>query len=53
MKYGKWVLAAGAVGMNYLAARAHDRAQEQFNALETRCFADHSRVLRGCGPIPG
>ncbi len=42
MKYGKWVLAAGAVGMNYLAARAHDRADEQFNALETRCFADHA-----------
>jgi hypothetical protein len=42
VKYGKWVLAAGAVGMNYLAARSHDRAQEQFDALETRCFADHS-----------
>ena len=42
VKYGKWVLAAGAVGMNYLAARAHDRAQERFDALETRCFADHS-----------
>jgi len=42
VKYGKWVLAAGAVGMNYLAARAHDRADERFSALETRCFADHS-----------
>jgi hypothetical protein len=42
VKYGKWVLAAGAVGMNYLAARAHDRAEEQFNALEDRCFADHT-----------
>jgi hypothetical protein len=28
--------------MNYLAARAHDRAEEQFNALEDRCFADHT-----------
>ena len=42
VKYGKWVLAAGAVGMNYLAARAHDRAEAQFDALESRCFADHS-----------
>ena len=42
VKYGKWVVAAGAVGMNYLAARAHDRAEEQFKALETRCFADHA-----------
>jgi hypothetical protein len=42
VKYGKWVLAAGAIGMNYLAARAHDRADEQFAALESRCFADHS-----------
>jgi hypothetical protein len=42
VKYGKWVLAAGAVGMNYLAARAHDRADERFSALETRCFAEQS-----------
>ena len=37
VKYGKWVLAAGAVGMNLLADRAHDRADEQFDALEDRC----------------
>jgi hypothetical protein len=42
VKYGKWVLAAGALGMNYLAARAHDRAQNNFDALEQRCFADHA-----------
>lgn len=42
VKYGKWVLAAGALGMNYLAARAHDRAQDNFDALEERCFADHA-----------
>lgn len=40
VKYGKWLLAAGALGMNYLAARAHDRADENFSALERRCFAD-------------
>ena len=42
VKYGKWALAAGALGMNYLAARAHDRADEQFAALESRCLADHA-----------
>lgn len=42
IKYGKWVLAAGAVGMNVLAARAHDRANEQFDALESRCFDDRA-----------
>lgn len=40
IKYGKWVLAAGALGMNYLAARAHDRADARFDALESRCAAD-------------
>ena len=43
IKYGKWVLAAGAVGMNILADRAHDHADEHFDALETRCFADRTR----------
>jgi hypothetical protein len=42
IKYGKWVLAAGAVGMNYLAARAHDRADDRFNLLEQRCFDDQT-----------
>jgi len=39
-KYGKWVLAAGALGMNYLAAKAHDRADDNFHALERRCLID-------------
>jgi hypothetical protein len=38
IRYGKWVLAAGAVGMNYLADRAHDRADNQFDILRSRCF---------------
>jgi hypothetical protein len=41
IKYGKWVLAAGAAGMNYLAARAHDRADDRFGLLEDRCLDDH------------
>ncbi|HKT58550.1 MAG TPA: hypothetical protein VJQ46_00775 [Gemmatimonadales bacterium] len=40
IKYGKWVLAAGALGMNLLAARAHNRADDNFHALEQRCLAD-------------
>ncbi|HET6577513.1 MAG TPA: hypothetical protein VFG66_04285 [Gemmatimonadales bacterium] len=42
VKYGKWALAAGALGMNYMAARAHDRADEQFDALEARCLGEHA-----------
>jgi len=50
IKYGKWVLAAGAVGMNYLADRAHDRADEQFDVLRSRCFADRDLcALDGSG----
>lgn len=41
LKYGKWVLAAGALGMNYLAAKDHDRADERFNLLEQRCLVDN------------
>lgn len=42
LKYGKWVLAAGALGMNYLASRDHDRADDNFNLLEQRCFNDNT-----------
>ncbi len=42
IKYGKWALAAGAIGMNYLAARAHDRADSRFGAIESRCFVDRA-----------
>ena len=41
-KYGKFLLAAGALGMNYLAAKDHDRADDNFHALEQRCLADNS-----------
>jgi hypothetical protein len=47
VKYGKWLLAAGAVGMNYLAAKAHDRAQSNFDALEDRCFESRNLCLLG------
>jgi hypothetical protein len=42
VRYGKWALAAGAVGMNLLAAQAHNRAEEAFDAIEDACFDDPS-----------
>jgi hypothetical protein len=42
VRYGKWVLAAGAVGMNILAAREHGRADDAFHALEERCSDDNT-----------
>jgi hypothetical protein len=47
VKYGKWLLAAGAVGMNYLALRAHNRADDAFDALEARCAGTHDHCLLG------
>jgi len=46
VKYGKWVLLAGSIGMNYLAVRAHDRAENNFDALESRCGQDQARERR-------
>jgi hypothetical protein len=42
VKYGKWVLLAGAAGMNVLALQAHDRADEAYDALRARCAPAHS-----------
>lgn len=47
VKYGKWVLVAGAAGMNYLALRAHNRAQDSFDALESRCLTAHEHCTVG------
>jgi hypothetical protein len=47
VRYGKWVLAAGAVGMNLLAAKAHNRADDAFSTIENACFLDRSRCLVG------
>jgi hypothetical protein len=43
VKYGKWVLLAGSIGMNYLAVRAHNRAEDAFDALESSCNEAHHR----------
>ncbi len=47
VRYGKWVLAAGAVGMNLLAAKAHNRAEDAFDAIEVACFDQRSRCNLG------
>ena len=47
VKYGKWVLAAGAVGMNVLAAQAHNRADDAFDTLEDACFENSIRCITG------
>ena len=47
VKYGKWALVAGSVGMNYLAHRAHNRAEDVFDALEVQCQLDRSRCTLG------
>jgi hypothetical protein len=47
VKYGKWALVAGSAGMNYLAIRAHNRAEDVFDALEAQCRDDRSRCTLG------
>lgn len=49
VKYGKWLLVAGSIGMNYLAVRAHDRAEDAYDALESRCLAAQERCMLGPG----
>ncbi len=47
VKYGKWVILAGSIGMNYLAVRAHDRAENTFDILESRCGVANDRCALG------
>ncbi len=47
IRYGKWLLAAGAVGFNLLAAESHQNADDAFNTLEDLCFEDFSRCDLG------
>ena len=48
VKYGKWAVVAGSVGMNYLALRSHNRADDAFNNLKRLCI-DRSRCDLGPG----
>jgi hypothetical protein len=47
VRYGKWALAAGAIGMNLLAAQAHNRADETFDRIEETCFLTPRRCDLG------
>jgi len=47
VKYGKWLLVAGSIGMNYFALRAHERADDAFDALEAQCLANRDRCALG------
>jgi hypothetical protein len=47
VRYGKWLLAAGAIGMNLAAARAHDRAEDSFDKIEDACFLNSDRCALG------
>ena len=49
VKYGKWILVAGSAGMNYLALRAHNRAEDAFDQLESSCGATTARCNLGPG----
>jgi hypothetical protein len=49
VKYGKWALLAGAIGMNYLALRAHDRADNVFDMIEAECIVEQERCALGPG----
>ena len=47
IRYGKWVLAAGAVGLNLLASRDHERADDAFDELRSFCFDNFDRCAVG------
>ncbi len=49
VKYGKWVLLAGSLGMNYLAVRAHNSADDSFDVLESECSVAQERCALGPG----
>lgn len=40
VKYGKWALLAGSIGMNVLAAQSHHTADQAFDEIRSRCFAN-------------
>ena len=48
VRFGKWALLAGSLGMNLAAARAHDASERTIDELETFCEADVTR----CATLP-
>lgn len=51
IKYGKWLLVAGSIGMNLAAASAHHDADVFFDQLNDRCENDHTLCELGPGGI--
>jgi hypothetical protein len=47
IRYGKWVLAAGAVGLNLMASRDHEHADDAFDELRNFCFDNFDRCAVG------
>ncbi|HKU60655.1 MAG TPA: hypothetical protein VJQ44_05505 [Gemmatimonadales bacterium] len=47
IRYGKWLLAAGAIGFNLMAAESHQKADDAFDTLENLCFDDFDRCDLG------
>ena len=47
VKYGKWLLVAGSIGMNYLAVQAHNNADDAYDALESSCLSAPDRCALG------
>ena len=45
--YGKWLTAAAAAGMTYLAAREHNRSADSWNNLLTICRLDNADCTIG------
>lgn len=43
IKYGKWLLLGGSLGLNLAAAGAHEDADRAFDTLRARCAVDPSR----------
>ncbi len=49
VKYGKWLLVSGAIGMNVAAAHAHHDADGFFAQLNDRCAEDPTLCMVGSG----
>jgi hypothetical protein len=51
IKFGKWLLVAGSIGMNLAAASAHSDADSVFGLLNDRCDDDHALCELGTGGV--
>jgi hypothetical protein len=47
VKYGKWLVVAGSIAMNYQAVLSHNNAEDAFDTLEAECNANHALCTVG------